>query len=289
MREAFRTVLCVVLFSVLFATIVAQEKTDCGEKLTPQTETTQFESELYFLSILERNERVARLIALQHLLDLDELSEQTIIQKIYECEDVELLKRSYMFMLFAFEPDKHEPAVRSMMKDTIRVAFTNVISTGPPSRGDGESMLIFGTDYGSFYIESDKYLLYDWGGTAATLLVRHGVLDKEIISELSRIAMSDFYDIRLGAQNVFKLFEGIPPYDVGVQIDPPLSYLKGEIYGWKGYNKKVAKARKTNVKAITNWLKNHFKDLKWSPETKTYILSSKRPSKTKSTDSESGR
>ncbi len=214
---------------------------DCSKAVTDSPESYPKGSELYYLSWVEHGSFGPKGESARRLLLMDSKSEVSAAERIYKCEDRQVIKNMMALVLYDLAPARYLSTARRLLTEDDYVMITDLegswVKAGEEFEGE----------------EVDFY--FDWGGEAALRLIRSGHYSKQAKDVVMQLAGSYYLQNRQRAKDVLLLFDESVPLDISKQAETINESPNA-----------------TQINALSKWIDDHADRFEWDQSAKRYRL-----------------
>ena len=243
------TLFCLISIGLPGCEMVEEYFPDCSKPVTGSPESYPKGSELYYLSWVEQGSFGPQGASANRLLEMENKSELKIAEKIYRCQDRQVIHNMMTLVLFDMAPQKYMGKAKSLLTETDDVMKSDAKGSWVKAGEDFEGE------------EVDFY--FWWSAEAAVRLLRQGSYNKQGI-EMTLARVGSFYDYdRKTALNTLTLFDGLPDIDLS---NPPKA---ADEYP---YEQKDDPQWNQHIETLKKWFENNEKRISWDVATQRYRL-----------------
>ena len=215
----------------------------CDGSITRLPASYPKNSELYYFSWIEHGNFSEKASAARRLIDIEDKSEVEIADKIYRCQDSQVIRNMMTIVLFDINPEKFLSKTRHLLDESDR------------EQGDLQgSWVKAGRDFNG----EDVDFYFDWGAEGAVRLIRNGHYSKRAKEIAMQLAHSYYPADREKARQVIDLFDNVPDVNLTIQrerYDGPSPVAK-------------------QIKVVTEWFDRNEGRLEWDGSRRRYKLKS---------------
>lgn len=263
LKYSLRFFFLLISLVVFFGSAPAQEVASCPKSMLEIPDKYDVGSEKYYLAWMLHGEKGQKVLASQMLLDSESKKEIGIAKSLYDCEKSKMLRQALLLMLFDHSPADYVKEVKELFEkyENYSLEIKSFGSWNPEP-------------YAKFLKMGYKQIWFSTRNNSALRLVGNGYQDKQLFEHLLLLAQNPYqYSFRLEVSERLKLFDEIPPFDLGPELELPgespgvlisLTDAKMDELG------RYMKNQTTQLKAIKKWYSEKASEIRWDAENKRY-------------------